>query len=139
VPKVIILILISFILTGCRTLEHLDELLTLKDYSESKDATDSYVKNQDAKFEELLKAVNDGTIDKYKTKKTFKIAFGEAVFEREIEKDGKALNECLYRYSTKYFESDKVYVYFDEKGMLIEWKLVKKEENSSSDALLQEK
>ncbi|MBF0385493.1 MAG: hypothetical protein HQL27_06435 [Candidatus Omnitrophica bacterium] len=116
-----------FLICGCATIQHLDELLTLKEYSESQEATQKYVADQDAKFKDLLEAVNNGTVEQYKTRKTFRIAFGDSVFDKKVQRNNEEVTESLYRYSTKYFDSDNVYVYFDKKGMLLEWRLEKDE------------
>ena len=50
--------------------------------------------------------------------------YGEPLGKREIEKDGKKLERWNYRYQMKYFESEKVYLYFNEEKRLVGWEHV---------------
>ena len=110
---------------GCAKLEHLDQLLTLKDFSKEQDRLDRYVKAQTEKFKFLLQVVKDHKLSQYKNKRSVLKAFGDPVLSQEIKKNDEMLTEFLYRYPKQYLDSDKVYLYFDKKGKFIDWKYVK--------------
>jgi hypothetical protein len=46
------------------------------------------------------------------------------VLSKELPSSAEAADVLLYRYSTKYFTSDKVYAYFDTSGKLTRWEYV---------------
>ncbi len=116
-------LLIAFIfLSGCAKLTHLQELLTLKSYSDDQALQDRYIERQDRQFEELLQTVQGKKgLSEYPTKTSFMRHFGEPIYIKAMEKNGQVLEQWLYRYQMKYFESDKVYVYFDSQGNLVDW------------------
>ena len=117
----IIFPLLVLSLTGCAKLAHMQELLRLKDYSDNKEVQAKYVKEQDRKFEQLLAAVRESKIESYQNKKNFLAEFGNPVFSRQVTHAGKTMDMWLYRYTTKYFSSEKVYLYFDQAGKLQDW------------------
>ena len=110
--------------SGCAKLAHMQELLTLKAYSDEQEQQTKYVKEQDAKFEKLLTVVKSGDIENYFTQGQIIKAFGEPVFRREAERDGALAQVWLYRYTIRFFDSDKVYLYFDGENKLKSWEHV---------------
>ncbi len=110
------------IFSGCAKLAHLEQLLTLKAVSDNRDYQAQYVEEQNKKFEALLAAVkNNSLLENYPHKKMIVKNFGEPVFSREVEHKGQSLELWLYRYATQYFGSEKVYLYFDETGKLLDF------------------
>jgi len=133
--RLIVIISLAVSFSGCAKLAHLQELLTIKGYSDEKDAQEKYVKTQDAKFAKLLAAVDDGTIVRYTTRAKLQKAFGDPVYSHSVNENGVACEEELYRYSLGYFDSAKVYFYFDAKGKVLNWKYIpapKPEENNNA-------
>ena len=122
--KVIFLIIASIVLAGCAKLQHLDQLLTLKGVADEQGRLDAYVEKQDSKFKSLLKAVEDKSISHYSKKETIVRKFGDPVYCEDIQKDNQPAEFCLYRYAKKYFNSEKVYFYFDAKGNLFNWEYI---------------
>lgn len=108
-------------LTGCAKLQHLDQLLTLKDLSEEQDKLGRHIEQQDQKFELLVQAVKANQLERYPGKRHILKRFGEPVYSRPIERNGQALELWLYRYSTQFFDSEKVYLYFDSSDRLVDW------------------
>ena len=106
-------------LTGCAKLQHLDQLLTLKAVSDEQARMDQTVERQNQKFQELIKAVQDGSVKNYPDQKSIAKKFGEPILKRETNKEGQTLEYWLYRYATKYFDSEKIYLYFDHEAKLI--------------------
>jgi hypothetical protein len=109
---------------GCAKLAHLQELLTLQDLSNNQARQEEYVKKHDEKFKDLLEAVETGSLSQYTHQKSFLRTFGEPILSKEIVKDGQVVERWLYRYSTKPFDSDKVYIYFDQGGRLVTWEVI---------------
>ncbi|MDP2652990.1 MAG: lipoprotein [Candidatus Omnitrophota bacterium] len=122
--KILPLLTTVFVLSGCAKLAHLQELLTLKSYSEEKDAQTKFIESQDKKFEQLLAVVKSGRMGDYPDRKTAVKAFGVPVLARSVERAGQQQDECLYRYARGYLNSDKVYLYFDSSDRLTEWEFV---------------
>ena len=105
-------------------LPHLDEALTLRSFSAQKDEQHQYVRDADARFDQLLAAVQSGDIKKYNTKKDIVRAFGEPVLTRDIVIDGLPSTYCLYRYAIASKARQRVYLYFDNKGLLVNWEQI---------------
>lgn len=120
----ILFVLVSLATTGCAKLAHLQELLTLKAYSDEGTAQGQYIKAQDAKFEKMLLAVQDGSLNEYTKGSRFRAAFGDPVYIRPVTKDGAPCDEWLYRYAREYFDSEKIYIYFTSGGQLLRWEYV---------------
>jgi hypothetical protein len=113
-----IFILMLLACTGCAEVQYLDQALTLKGYSDEKDAQKAYVQAQDARFDQMLQqARTPDTFRAYQNKAAFSAAFGDPVFCRS----SGDLEECLYRRIFKPSESPKIYLYFNAKGGLVRW------------------
>ena len=112
------------LLTGCAKLVHMQELLTLKAMSDDGDRQKKFIEIQDQKFTQLVLKVKADQMQAYLTKDSILRNFGEPVLASPIEKDGQSLEQWMYRYTMKYFDSDKVYLFFDKKGKLLTWKYV---------------
>jgi len=112
-------------ISGCKSIAHLDELILLKTLSKEQAQMSVEVSESDRKFEELLRAVESGDILDYKNQFEVKERFGSPIFIEKLEDGGKVFNRWLYRYSTQFFGSKKVYLYFDESGEFVKWDFVK--------------
>ncbi len=121
VKKILMAGCLLLVVTGCAKLEHLDQLLTLKDLSEEGDRQDRYVENQDHKFELLLEAVQSNALSQDTHQKKILQKFGDPIYREEITRDGQGVEKWLYRYTKEFFDSEKVYLYFDREGKLINW------------------
>lgn len=122
--RIILLFIFSLFLVGCAKLAHLQQLLTLKAYSQNQDLQAKHVKAQDQKFEELLEVVKTDSFDQYPDKKSFLKAFGDPVFLKKVVREGIPYDLWLYRYAVQLKGSEKVYLYFDKSGKLHDWKHV---------------
>lgn len=108
-------------LSGCAKLVHLQELLTLKAMSDNGEQQKQYVQAQDAKFELLLQKVKSNQLSGYPHKKSVWRSFGEPILIKDVDRNGQSQEQWLYRYATKFFDSPKVYLYFDLAGKLLDW------------------
>jgi outer membrane murein-binding lipoprotein Lpp len=114
----------ALFLTGCARLQHLDQLLTLKDLSGEQDSLGRHVEEQDARFDALLRAVEDKTIGQYTDERKILKDFGEPVYREETTRGNQQLNRWAYRYATQFFGSPKVYLYLDPGGRLVRWEFI---------------
>jgi hypothetical protein len=104
---------------GCAKVSHLDQLLTLKDLADEQTKLNQYTEERDRSFDRMLKEVKAGTLAQYANKRKVLRTFGEPIFAREIVEGDQTLETWLYRYATKYFGAEKVYLYFDPEGNLV--------------------
>ena len=105
-------------------LPHLDEAMTLQSFSAQKDEQHQYVRDADARFDKLLAAAQSGGLQKYKTYGDIVHAFGPPVLTQNIVVDGQTLTQCMYRYAIASKAKQKVYLYFDNKGLLVKWEQI---------------
>ncbi len=121
IHRVLVLIFISLLFAGCAKLQHLDQLLTLKGLSDEQTQMGKEIKRQDAKFERLVAAVKEGSISQYKSQKSVSAQFGPPVYIEKDEEDGRSLEVWVYRYAARFFDSPKVYLYWNQSGELVRW------------------
>ncbi len=107
-------------LAGCNA-RHAAEIMRLQDAASNKKEQIRVVRSINKRFDALLAAVRDKTIDTYKTKEDFLEHFGEPIFiKRYTDPDGYA-ERWLYRYAEDFWRSDKIYIYFDAQGKAVQW------------------
>jgi uncharacterized membrane protein YhiD involved in acid resistance len=111
-------------LVGCAKLAHLQELLALKSYSEEGSRNQQFVAAHNAKFDALVKAIESQDIKKYSTQKSIKKAFGQPIFVGQKQVGDQEQELWMYRYATKYFNTSKVYLYFDSAHKLVTWEYI---------------
>ena len=126
----IALLVFLFLSTGCAKLEHLQELLTLKDLSDDRDQQEIYMKNREKSFKILAAALKDNSIERFQNKKAFLTNFGKPLVIRSVVLNQQSLERWLYRYPTRAFGSPKVYLYFDKSGKLQFWQYFPRDEES---------
>ena len=112
-------------LFGCAEAEHLDQLLVMKAAGDNQSLQVKAVHLQNNNFKSLLKTINENHLKDYPDKKSILKKFGEPAYEK-IVKDGDVLKEkWLYRRAKDFFGAEKVYLYFDDKGNLLDYKYIK--------------
>jgi len=124
IKKIVIVCMMACCLSGCAILQHLQEILTLKSFSQEKDEQDKIIKKRKENYEALKQAVLSGDMSRFKDTKGLTAAFGNPVLIKTIQKDGQAVDRWLYRQETIYKITEKVYVYVDTAGQLIGWEYV---------------
>ncbi len=120
--KNIYLLSVIILFSGCTSSGRVERLLTLRALANEQKNLNAYVEKQDKKFENLLEVVRTGAMGQYADRKSVKRNFGDPIYVKKVEKNGKPQEEWLYRYATQFFNSEKVYLYFDGKGKLVKWK-----------------
>ena len=124
-------------LTGCAKLAHLDELLRLKDLSDNRDGQAVYVEKRDKDFEKLLTVVKANTLDRFYDQASFLKEFGPPLLRREVTRDGQPLEQWLYRYTVRAFESPKIYVYFNRSNRIVLWEYYPRDNPGNSSTVIQ--
>jgi len=114
------------VLSGCAKVQHLDQLLTLKSLADEQVVMGRYVEEQNQKFELMIEEVEAGTLDQYLNKKKILRTFGDPIHVKHVNKNNQKLESWLYRYSTQFFNSEKIYLYFDPDDNLIESEYIRK-------------
>jgi hypothetical protein len=103
---------------GCAEVQHLDQALVLKAYSDEKDAQNAYVQQHDMRFEDMMReAQRPDAFKRHSSKTDIARVFGDPIFCRSAQ----GLEECLYRRIVKPMESPKIYLYFNAQGDLVRW------------------
>ena len=124
-----ILLILFLILTnsGCAKLAHLQELLTLKAFSEERDAQDKFVADELKRFEKVAAAVDDGTIANLKTGAEVLQAFGRPMASQVITREGKQFQQWLYRHPILSLAKSRVYLYLTPESRLVHWEHIENE------------
>lgn len=116
-----------FLLQGCSALNHTEEISTLRSLSRKQADLDKYVEERDEFFLSLLEKVKNGEVSQYQRQKEIIKAFGEPIFQDTEDRNGIVLTKWLYRKQVEFFDTDKVYLYFDDAGVLKSWDIEFKE------------
>ena len=120
--KFLIIIFFSVLyLQGCILFS--PELKTLKEVGESQKKIDLYLVRQNELFEKLVDDLKKEQLAAGTLKSEFIDVYGEPVLA-ERSPDSSSGEIMLYRHPTEYFNSDKVYVHFDQEGRLIHWEYI---------------
>ena len=120
-------LLFVFLSAGCmqlKMLPHLDQAMTLQALSKDGDAQHKFVVETDRNFDAFQEAMRSGAIKKYKTSTQITKAFGLPITAKVVEKDGKLLHRWLYRYALQKTGPQKIYIYFNADGQLMDWEYI---------------
>jgi len=120
--KNIYVLIAVMLFSGCAGSGHMQRLKTLKKLAKEQKHANAYIEKQDKKFKYLLDVIDKNKLDQYSNKKSVKKTFGDPIYVKQLEKNGELQEEWLYRYATRFFDSEKVYIYFNGKGELVKWK-----------------
>jgi len=95
---------------GCSVV---DELLVLKQYGANQDEIEGYIKESEELFNKLVEDAKAGRIKLGISESEFVAIYGAPVIVQEsANPKGKVV--AVYRYPTYYFDTDKVYIYYDD-------------------------
>ena len=119
--KIVILSFLFLNVSGCATIKHADQLLTLKSVGNSQEEIARYVDKQAELFKKLVEDIKDERLEIGEPKDNILSWYGEPVLSKEILGDSFVKEELLYRHPTEYFTSDRVYLYFDIADELVRW------------------
>ncbi len=118
---VFLFFVVGLVLPGCAKLSHLRELLTLQAYSDNNEEKARFIENADQCFEALVQDLNSGRLTRTMRQEDIRRGYGVPIYDKIIT--GEARTLWMYRRQTDYAGKEKVYLYFDEQGMLIRWEV----------------
>jgi hypothetical protein len=117
-----VILLVLFFAPSCAVVNHLDEALTLKEYSDEQDALAKMVKTRDKKFDEFLARVVSGDrLADLKRREDVLGQLGEPVLVTAIEEAGFKKERWLYTYQKFSQSSPKVYFVILSDGRVDHW------------------
>ncbi|MDP3143327.1 MAG: hypothetical protein Q8N14_05275, partial [Candidatus Omnitrophota bacterium] len=94
----VLLIMLCSSLSGCAKIEHMDELLALKSYSDNQDAQKRYLEREDQKFQRLLADIKANNLSAGRFKSSIVSAYGKPVLVSEVKDDPVIKEELMYRH-----------------------------------------
>jgi len=118
--KLLIFLACGLALTGCGS--RAEGLLTLKRVGDSQEEIERYLQRQERLFNKLAEDIKNKKLKAGISKRKITGIYGEPVLSKQPS--DSLTTVFLYRHPTKYFSSDKVYLYFDESGELSSWKYI---------------
>ena len=104
--------------SGCSMLSHLDQIMAMSDYSKDKDAQHRMVKQINARYDQLVAAIQSGDIKKYPQQWAIRNAFGDPILIKSVN----GQEQWLYRHTIPMKAKDKVWLYFDKEEKLVKYK-----------------
>lgn len=121
--KFIIFISFSVVLfSSCAVVNHLDEALTLQEYSGERDAQAAFVEKRDREFDALLVRITAADpLTDLGDFQSLLDRLGPPVVRVPFKEDGVRKERWLYRYQTRSFKVPKVYFVINDKGRVERW------------------
>ena len=118
--RLFLLFFAMLVTISCAEIQHLDEALRLKEFSDDGDARDAMIARRQAKFQELVGRIARGDqLKDLSTKKDLVARLGEPVLIGPGNDTGE--ERWLYRDPVKYSETPKVYFFVDTRGRVLRW------------------
>jgi len=118
------LLIVSFVIvffaSGCAIFSKAEGLMRLKRYSDGQAEIERYVDKQADLFDQLVSDLEDGKLETGTSRKQFIRSYGDPVLANPV-KNASGEEVLLYRHPLKYFNTDRVYAYFDSSQKLIRW------------------
>lgn len=109
------LCLVLFVVAGCGP-----AISTLQRYSKEQDLIEREVERAKKKFDLLVEDIKQERLKEGRSKRKFIRIYGKPVITNAIDSN-EAVLELLYRDPLKFFDTPKVYVYFNKEEKLIRW------------------
>lgn len=122
-----LLLVLIFIFQGCALFTKAPQLLTLKRLGDNQKQMQRHVDKKKKYLEKLINDLKNKKLKKGTTYKRFIRSYGEPVLEKDVQK-GDLQKRLLYRNPVQYFNTDKVYIYFNQQLELIAWKHIPAEQ-----------
>lgn len=116
--RIIPILILGLFLVSCS-----QNLKLLLQINEEDKAFQKQLKLQEKGFSLLLKDLEGNRIKVGALKKDIITRYGEPILEQSSQEQPET-QKLLYRYPTKYFDSPKVYLYFDSNQALTGWDTV---------------
>ncbi|HOX54133.1 MAG TPA: hypothetical protein PLC32_01625 [Candidatus Omnitrophota bacterium] len=110
------------LLSSCSIITRTNQMLTLKSLGDDQALQTKFLKQQEKNFQLLLSDVQNGILKKGATRKDMLSRYGEPIAIKEMTKDSLFAEQFVYRHPEQFFDSEKVYLFFDKDQALAEWK-----------------
>jgi len=114
--KNILLIILVLSLAGC---SKAGLLLAAKRVGDEQVAIDKLVEKQTARFIEMKELYQSGQFDKFDHKNKIQRKFGKPLFVDVVVENNQTLELWMYRKPVEFKNTDRIYLYFDKKGQLV--------------------
>ena len=105
-------------LAGCATASHYQELLALKRLSDNQKEIEAYVRAQELLFNKLKEDIQGNLLAQGVSKEEILARYGDPIFCKPLPEKGES---CFYRHPTRYFNTDSIYLFFDQDEKLHSW------------------
>jgi hypothetical protein len=106
---------------GCVLIDHAQDIVFLKQMADNQSDIEKYVRKQELGFDILRNDIENNRLQKGTAKEEIVSRYGDPVYCIDSADASVCRQMCLYRYPTRFFSSDKVSLYFDEKQSLRCW------------------
>ena len=122
--KTVVIYFMILCLTGCGYIRYSSELLTLKGAGDSKKEIEQYVQQREELFNLLLQEVKADRLKIGTPRETILETYGDPIFSKDSNEIKDSQDVSLYRRPVNYFDSDRIYLYFNSKNSLVHIKLL---------------
>lgn len=112
------------VLGGCAYISHYDQLMVLNNLGQEGENIRNYVKGQEKSFIKLEGDIKNNRLKKGMSKGDILSKYGDPIFCEKYESGANIREFCLYRFPTRYFNTDRVFLFFNKKGRLESWELI---------------
>ncbi|MFA5363470.1 MAG: hypothetical protein WC335_09590 [Candidatus Omnitrophota bacterium] len=106
---------------GCSFIGRSQEILFLKQMADNQSGIERYVQKQERGFDILRGDIEYNLLQKGTAKEEIVSRYGDPVYCSDSADTPDCRQMCLYRYPTRFFSSDKIYLYFDRGQDLCRW------------------
>ncbi|HDZ76816.1 MAG TPA: hypothetical protein ENH41_01875 [Candidatus Omnitrophica bacterium] len=122
IRNIIFLFLACFLFSGCFRRDRAQAIDTLEALAAERDVQDKIIELDRKNFNSLKKAVKDDTIKAGLSELDIKKLYGEPILikDSDISQADKVL---IFTEPLKYFNTEKVYLYFSEDEKLVSWQI----------------
>ncbi|MBU1999221.1 MAG: hypothetical protein ABIG46_00470 [Candidatus Omnitrophota bacterium] len=117
--KIIFYILAIVLIGGCASGYNTQGLLMLKRLGDNQKGIEVYIESQVKGLSRLRKDIVEGRLGAEIIKQDIADNYLEPIVCRDV----KGKERCLYRHPTKYFNTPRVYLFFNKEEKLLSWKL----------------
>jgi len=119
---ILLICFLIFSTLGCTLLPYYQQLLTLREVSNSQREIHSYIDKQEELFYKLRDDVKNNRLKTGMMLVDIIDTYGEPVISKEVDDVPSIKEVLLYRHPTQFFSSDRIYLYFDDVKKLSYWK-----------------
>lgn len=119
----LITLFLASILGGCCLIPEYEPLMNLKNLGDDRTRSAEYIKEQEGLYNKLGLDIKEERLKKGTPKKEIFSEYGQPIFSRAIKDESQIKLALIYRHPTRFFSSDMLYLYFDDKDNLCSWEI----------------